>query len=185
MLIHAVKRRLAFYWCYKILENFEESGHQKIWIILGDSPPKCVSLNIFKHIVINEMFYVSIKRSLAFVPKFVQLTMSQYLFRWWLGADQAQTHYLNQCWPSSLTYKCDNKGFKADILQCFITAVRCWSTFRRLCESFRPGNCGDPPRAASDTSVWSQQTIRCVLILGLGWEYSRRIRINCYQQNLC
>ena len=28
----------------------------------------------------------------------VQLTIFQHWFRWWLGADQATSHYLNQCW---------------------------------------------------------------------------------------
>ena len=28
----------------------------------------------------------------------VQLTIIQHLFRWWLGADQATSHYLNQWW---------------------------------------------------------------------------------------
>ena len=27
-----------------------------------------------------------------------QLLISQLWFRWWLGADQATSHYLNQCW---------------------------------------------------------------------------------------
>ena len=32
-----------------------------------------------------------------FVPR-VQLTIFQDWFRWWLGADQATSHYQNQCW---------------------------------------------------------------------------------------
>ena len=40
----------------------------------------------------------------------VQLTISQRWFRWWLGADQATSHYLNQCWPSSLTHICSTRG---------------------------------------------------------------------------
>ena len=28
----------------------------------------------------------------------VQLTICQHWFRWWLGAGQATSHYLNQCW---------------------------------------------------------------------------------------
>ena len=34
----------------------------------------------------------------------VQLTISQYWFRWLLGAEQVTSHYLNQCWRSSLTH---------------------------------------------------------------------------------
>ena len=40
----------------------------------------------------------------------VQLTISLHWFRWWLGAEQATSHYLNQWWPSSLTRMCDTKG---------------------------------------------------------------------------
>ena len=29
----------------------------------------------------------------------VQLTIRQRWFRWWLCAEQATSHYLNQCWP--------------------------------------------------------------------------------------
>ena len=34
----------------------------------------------------------------------VQLTKCQHWFRQWLDAEQATSHYLNQCWPSSLTH---------------------------------------------------------------------------------
>ena len=34
----------------------------------------------------------------------VQLTIFQHWFRWWLGAEQATSHYLNQWWPNSTTH---------------------------------------------------------------------------------
>ena len=40
----------------------------------------------------------------------VQLTILQHWFRWWLGPDQATSHYLNQCWPNSLTHTCGTRG---------------------------------------------------------------------------
>ena len=40
----------------------------------------------------------------------VQLTISQHWFRQWLDAEQVTSHYLNQCWPSSLTYICGTRG---------------------------------------------------------------------------
>ena len=40
----------------------------------------------------------------------VQSTISQHWFRWWLGAKQATRHYLNQCWPSSLSRICGTRG---------------------------------------------------------------------------
>ena len=36
----------------------------------------------------------------------VQLTIIQHWFRWWLGAEQATSLYLNQCWSSFLTHIC-------------------------------------------------------------------------------
>ena len=33
-----------------------------------------------------------------------QLTIIQHWFRQWLGAKEAKSHYLNQCWPSSLMH---------------------------------------------------------------------------------
>ena len=40
----------------------------------------------------------------------VQLTIFQNWVRWWLGADKATTHYLNRCWPSSMTHTCGTWG---------------------------------------------------------------------------
>ena len=39
-----------------------------------------------------------------------QLTISQCCFRLWLGTKQATSHFLNQCWPSSLTDICGTRG---------------------------------------------------------------------------
>ena len=39
-----------------------------------------------------------------------QLTINQHLFRKWLVAEQATSHYLKQCWPSSLTHICGTSG---------------------------------------------------------------------------
>ena len=36
----------------------------------------------------------------------VQSTIFQHWFRWWLGAGQATSHYLNQCWYDLLTHIC-------------------------------------------------------------------------------
>ena len=50
--------------------------------------------NAFSLIKINKF---SIKISLKFVPR-VQLTIFKHWFRYWLGADQATSHYLKQWW---------------------------------------------------------------------------------------
>ena len=39
-----------------------------------------------------------------------QLTISQHWFRLWLGAKWATSHYLSQCWPSSLMHICSTRG---------------------------------------------------------------------------
>ena len=53
--------------------------------------------NIFKCIFINENVRILLKISLKFVPK-VPINNIPALFSWWLGADQATSHYLNQWW---------------------------------------------------------------------------------------
>ena len=40
----------------------------------------------------------------------VQLTIFHHWFREWLGADQATSHYLKLCWPSSLTHINGTRG---------------------------------------------------------------------------
>ena len=40
----------------------------------------------------------------------VQLTISQHWCRQWLGAEQATSHCLSQCWPSSLMLICGTRG---------------------------------------------------------------------------
>ena len=59
----------------------------------------------------------------------VQLTIIQHWFRWWLGAVQATSHYLNQCWPDSLMQICGTRGrwvnvCRLDIL--FVAINRYW-----------------------------------------------------------
>ena len=40
----------------------------------------------------------------------VQLIISRHWFRKWLGAEQATSHYLKQCWTSTLTHICGTLG---------------------------------------------------------------------------
>ena len=55
----------------------------------------------------------------------VQLMIIQHWFRWWLGAEQATRHYLNQWCPGLLTHFCLT----------WPQWVKTWSAF--LCASFR------------------------------------------------
>ena len=57
--------------------------------------------NILKSIFLNENCRILIL--LEFVPR-VQLTISYYWFKQWLGAEQAIIHYLNQWGPSLLEH---------------------------------------------------------------------------------
>ena len=52
--------------------------------------------NIFEYIFMNEKSCILIQISLKFVSKG---PISQHWFRLWLGAEQAASLYLNQCWP--------------------------------------------------------------------------------------
>ena len=46
-----------------------------------------------------------------------KLTVNQCWFRWWLGAKQVTSHYLKQCWPSSLMPICGTRGIWVDSAQ--------------------------------------------------------------------
>ena len=58
--------------------------------------------DILKCISMNDKFY---EFHWSLFPR-VQLTTFQNWFRWWLGADQATSHYLNQYWHNSLKHIC-------------------------------------------------------------------------------
>ena len=53
------------------------------------------------------VLWLNFRRSLF--PR-VQLMIFQHWFRKWLGAEKATSHYLNQCWPDSLTHICGTRG---------------------------------------------------------------------------
>ena len=54
----------------------------------------------------------------------VQLTIDQHWPRLWLGAEQATSHYLNQCRPSSLTHIYGTRGEQLTaIIKCSIYAL--------------------------------------------------------------
>ena len=62
----------------------------------------------------------------------VQLTIFQHWCRYWLGAEQATSHYLNQWWPSSTTHICVTRPqwVKARISNYF--HIKSWNVFTRL-----------------------------------------------------
>ena len=49
------------------------------------------------------MFQLRLKFHWSLFPR-VQLTIFQHWFRWWLGAVQPTSHYLNQWWPGLITH---------------------------------------------------------------------------------
>ena len=53
--------------------------------------------DIFKRMFSMKMFEFRLKFHWRLFPR-VQLTIFQHWFRWWLGAGQATSHYLNQWW---------------------------------------------------------------------------------------
>ena len=54
----------------------------------------------------------------------VQLTIIQHWFRWWLGVDQATSHYLNQSW---LDYRCIVASFGLNELRVSGEASLTWA----------------------------------------------------------
>ena len=61
----------------------------KIAAILADDNFKCIFL--------MKMIEFRLEFQWNLFPE-VQMTISQHWFRQWLGAEQATSHYLNQCW---------------------------------------------------------------------------------------
>ena len=60
---------------------------------------------IFKCIFKNEKFFILIRISLKIVPKGA-IDKKSSLVQVMLSNRQAISHYLNQCWPNSLTHMC-------------------------------------------------------------------------------
>ena len=53
--------------------------------------------DIFKCIFLNENVWIGLIFNWSLFLWF-ELTIFQHWYRWWLGAEQATTHYLNQWW---------------------------------------------------------------------------------------
>ena len=77
-------------------------------------------------------------------PK-IQLTIGQHWFRLWLGAKQATSHYLKQCWPSSLMHTCSTRGRWVNDKLLIHNIYQGWPVF---------ANRGGPP--ACDWQPWSR-----------------------------
>ena len=45
----------------------------------------------------------------------VQLKIRKHSFGVWIDAEEATSHYLNQCWPSSLTHLCGTRGGESSL----------------------------------------------------------------------
>ena len=71
------------------------------WLLSPGQHGPDFAYNIFKYVFMNEKLCILIWISLKFVPK-GPIDHNQHRYREWLGAKQATSHYLNQCWPSSL-----------------------------------------------------------------------------------
>ena len=65
--------------------------------------------DIFKRIFVNENDWMSIKISLKFIPK-CAIDNKSALVQVMAWHRQATSHYLNQCWPSSVTHICGTRG---------------------------------------------------------------------------
>ena len=93
---------VVFIYCY-----FCHTVFTQLYYIFRSSPPeqngRHFADDIFKCIVLEETLNILIQISLKFVPRVLQ-TRSQVWFRYCLRAKQVPSHYLNQCWPSSLTH---------------------------------------------------------------------------------
>ena len=76
---------------------------------------------------------------------YTKLTICQYWFRWWLGASQATSHYLNQWWPSLLMHICITwrqwvKALKSNILTTKLCHVTQWPDVKINMQNGHMGN---------------------------------------------
>ena len=81
---------------------------------------KLTHLNLDKMAAISQTIFsdaFSLMKSSSLWFKFhetlflvVQLTITQHWFKYWLGDEQAASHYLNQCWSYSLPHICVTRG---------------------------------------------------------------------------
>ena len=81
----------------------------------------------------------------------IRLTTTQHWFWKWLGAEEATSHYLTQCWPNSLMHICSTKGrwvnclttgyifFQYLILICNVIPYECNISLSNYCVYWWPG----------------------------------------------
>ena len=91
-------------WCKCFIRYFE------ILFFTYGAWTKCPPIwwDTFKCTYVNENCAFCIK-VLGMLFQWVRLTKSKLWFRKWLGAEQATSHYLNQCWSCALTHICVNR----------------------------------------------------------------------------
>jgi len=96
--------------CFLLLWAKRQLGRKRSWPVgeIGRVPTISNTLrpiqsgrhfpDIFKCIFLNKNLYILIKIYRWNMFTRVQFTIIQHWFRWWLGADQMTSHYLNQWW---------------------------------------------------------------------------------------
>ena len=77
-----------------------------LWTHWGRDNMDAISQWTFANVFSSmKMFEFRLKFHCSLFLKF-QLTINQHWFRYWLGAEQATSHYLTQWWPSWITHIC-------------------------------------------------------------------------------
>ena len=85
--------------------------------------------DIFRCIFVNfSVFWLKFHWSLFLM---VRLIITQHWFRYWLDAAQTTSHYLNQCWPDSLTHTCGSRGRWVNAIFCLDSLQLLWNSGNR------------------------------------------------------
>ena len=101
-------RRQTITWIYVdegLLHHMASLGHNELTHLHLDKMAivsQTTFSNAFLWMITHEY---GLKFHWSLFPR-VQSTILQHWVRWWLGADQATSHYLNQWWPIPPTYIC-------------------------------------------------------------------------------
>ena len=102
----------------------------------------------------------------------VQLTIFQHWFRYWLGADQVTSHYLNQCWPSSPTHICVTRG--DELKQLKLDWPVCYGSLTDMYNASRCVRCHQQMLTAEVANSGHSMIWKCGRVYKNSWTISRQ-----------
>ena len=106
----SLSRKLINWGQFQIIHTAKYATHRQCWALYLTHLPLDKMFTISQTTFSNAFPWMKIYKNFTSLFPRVPLIIFQHWFRWWFGADQATSHYLNQCWPSSPTHICGTRG---------------------------------------------------------------------------